>query len=191
MLLYTDQVMLIEALSKQLGALLADSGHKIATAESCTGGWVAEAITQVPGSSEWFDRGFVAYSNEAKREMLSVKVRTLNKFGAVSENTVLEMAAGAVKKSNAIFSVAISGIAGPGGGSEDRPVGTVWFAWNVDGQLDASLAQLPGERRDVRAAAVTLALQGLLVRIRNWLALQPVIDIEPEKDLPTLLDETE
>ncbi len=119
--------------------------------------------------------------------MLSVKTGTLNKHGAVSKKAVLEMAAGALKKSEAQFSVAISGIAGPGGGDEEKPVGTVWFAWNIDGETDASLARLPGERRDVRAAAVTLALQGLLVRIRSWLEKKAA----EEKDLPAKLDETE
>lgn len=187
MLVYTDQVLLIEALAKQLGALLVTTGMKVATAESCTGGWVAQAITQVPGSSRWFDRGFVVYSDEAKREMLSVKVRSLNKYGAVSEKVVCEMAAGAVKKSHARFSVAITGLAGPDGGSEDTPLGSVWLAWCIDGEVDCSKLQLPGERRDIRAACVTLALQGLLVRIRNWLNENPL----EEKDLLPVLDETE
>lgn len=190
MLLYTDQVLLIEALATQLGALLADKDKKIVAAESCTGGWVSQAITQVAGSSGWFDSTYVSYSNQAKREMLGVKIRTLNKYGAVSQPVVEEMAAGALKKSGADFSVAISGIAGPDGGTEDKPVGTVWFAWNIGGQIDASMAVLPGSRRDVRAAAVTLALQGLLVRIRPWLARQPV-PAQLEKELTQLLDESE
>ena len=194
MLLYSDQVMLIEALATQVGALLADKNKKIVTAESCTGGWVAQAITQVAGSSKWFDRGYVTYSNEAKRQMLGVKIRTLNKFGAVSQPVVEEMAIGALKKSEADFSVAISGIAGPDGGSEDKPVGAVWLAWNIAGQVDASMVVLPGERRDVRAAAVTLALQGLLVRIRRWLVDHPVIELPPEpceKELSDSLDDFE
>lgn len=190
MLLYSDQVLLIEALATQLGVLLADKNKKIATAESCTGGWVAQAITQVPGSSQWFDRGFVTYSNDAKKQMLGVKVKTLNQMGAVSQKTVEEMAIGALKKSKAHFSVAISGIAGPDGGSAEKPVGTVWLAWNIDGVIDSSLATLPGDRRDVRAAAVTIALQGLLVRLRKCPAL---CDPEPkkEKELPDLLDESQ
>lgn len=187
MLLYTDQIMLIEALSKQLGTLLADTGYKVATAESCTGGWVAQSITQVEGASQWFDRGFVAYSNEAKRQMLSVKVRTLNKFGSVSEKVAQEMAFGAVKKSNANFGVAITGVAGPSGAEEDKPVGTVWLAWNIEGEVDSSRLQLPGERRDIRAAAVTLAMQGLLVRVRSWLDEKAL----EQKELPATLDETE
>jgi len=189
MLLYSDQLMLIEALATQLGTLLADKGKKIVTAESCTGGWVAQSITQVPGSSLWFDRSYVTYSNDAKRDMLGVKLRTLTKFGAVSQPVVEEMVAGALKKSGADFAVAISGIAGPDGGSEDKPVGTVWFAWSIAGEIDSSVALLPGSRRDVRAAAVTLALQGLLVRIRNWLA-NHAVEMADEKELPQLLDES-
>ena len=135
MLLYSDQVLLIEALATQLGALLTDQDKKIVTVESCTGGWVSQAITQVAGSSGWFDRAYISYSNQAKRDMLGVKVRTLNKYGAVSRAVVEEMAAGALKKSGADFSVAISGIAGPDGGTDDKPVGTVWLAWHVGGQL--------------------------------------------------------
>ncbi|MEE2731378.1 MAG: nicotinamide-nucleotide amidohydrolase family protein [Pseudomonadota bacterium] len=194
MLLYSDQIMLIEALATQLGALLADKNKKIVTAESCTGGWVAQAITQVPGSSLWFDRSFVTYSNDAKRQMLGVKLRTLNRSGAVCREVVEEMAIGALKKSAADFSVAISGIAGPDGGTEEKPVGTVWFAWNIAGEVDSSMALLPGSRRDVRAAAVTLALQGLLVRIRKWLADHPGVVTgtgSAEKELTQLLDESE
>lgn len=189
MLLYTDQLMLIEALATQLGALLADKDKKIVTAESCTGGWVSQSITQVAGSSLWFDRAFVTYSNQAKRDMLGVKVRTLTKHGAVSQQVVEEMAAGALKKSGADFAVSISGVAGPDGGTEEKPVGTVWFAWNIGGEIDSSMAVLPGDRRDVRAAAVTLALQGLLVRIRSWLAEQSY-PMQSEKELPQLLDES-
>ncbi|WP_290583523.1 CinA family protein [Ketobacter sp.] len=194
MLLYSDQIMLIEALATQLGALLADKNKKIVTAESCTGGWVAQAITQVPGSSLWFDRSFVTYSNDAKRQMLGVKLRTLNRSGAVSREVVEEMASGALKKSAADFSVAISGIAGPDGGTEEKPVGTVWFAWDIAGEVDSSMALLPGSRRDVRAAAVTLALQGLLVRIRKWLADHPGAVSGTgfaEKELTQLLDDSE
>jgi nicotinamide-nucleotide amidase len=190
MLLYTDQILLIEALATQLGALLEDKGKKVVTAESCTGGWVAQAITQVAGSSGWFDRSYVTYSNEAKREMLGVKVRSLNSDGAVSCKVVEEMALGALKKSKADFAVAISGVAGPGGGTDEKPVGTVWFAWNIAGELDSSLAVLPGERRDVRAAAVTLALQGLLVRIRKWLEIQASVESAEKVSSPGL-DETE
>lgn len=191
MLLYTDQVLLIEALATQLGALLADKNKKVVTAESCTGGWVAQAITQVAGSSLWFDRSFVTYSNDAKKQMLGVKARTLTQTGAVSKQVVEEMAIGALKKSRADYAVAISGIAGPGGGTDDKPVGTVWFAWNIAGTVDSSVVQLPGDRRDVRAAAVTLALQGLLVRLRKCPEVQKPALIEQEKDLPATLDGSE
>ena len=178
--------MLIEALSRQLGELLKEKNKSIVTAESCTGGWAAQAITQVAGSSCWFDRGFVTYSNHAKRRMLGVKVRTLNQFGAVSREVAEEMVRGALKKSDAQYGVSITGIAGPGGGSEDKPVGTVWLAWSVGGVVDASQVQLPGDRQTVRAATVILALQGLLVRIRRSLESAP----EPKKNATNLLDET-
>jgi len=182
MLTFEDQTLLIEALSKQLAGLLRDRGLYVVTAESCTGGWVAEAITGEPGSSGWFDRGFVTYSNEAKREMLGVRVKTLERDGAVSRAVVEEMAKGAVKKSRGTFSVSISGIAGPDGGTEEKPVGTVWMAWSIQGKVDSAHFELPGERQDVRAAAVSLALQGLLVRIRDWLEQQPEEEFTPSLD---------
>lgn len=159
----------LDAMAHALGNLLSEYELKIATAESCTGGWVSQAITSVAGSSQWFDRGFVTYSNEAKREMLSVRVHTLRKHGAVSEKVVQEMALGAVKKSNASFSVAISGIAGPGGGTEDKPVGTVWFAWAYGTKVESSMMIFPGDRHQVRLGAATIALQGLIARIPVWL----------------------
>ena len=179
MLNFSDQTLLIEALSVQLASLLRGRGLYVVTAESCTGGWVAEAITRVPGSSGWFDRGFVTYSNEAKREMLGVRVKTLDQHGAVSKAVVEEMAKGAIKKSRGTFSVSVSGIAGPDGGTEDKPVGTVWMAWSIQGKVDSALFRLPGERQEVRAAAASLALQGLLVRIRDWLEQQPEEEIAP------------
>lgn len=185
MLTFSDQSLLIEALSTQLGKLLSGRGLYISTAESCTGGWVSAAITQIPGSSGWFDRGFITYSNEAKREMLGVRAKTLDTHGAVSKLVVEEMAKGAAKKSRATFAVSISGIAGPDGGTEDKPVGTVWMAWSIQGKVDSALFCLPGDRQEVRAASVSLALQGLLVRVRDWLALQP------EEDLPTELEQSE
>ncbi len=180
MLTFSDQSLLIEALSTQLGKLLSGRGLFISTAESCTGGWVSTAITNIPGSSSWFDRGFVTYSNDAKREMLGVRAKTLDTQGAVSRAVVEEMAKGALKKSRATFSVAISGIAGPDGGTEDKPVGTVWMAWCIQGRVDSALFCLPGDRASVRAAAASLALQGLLVRIRDWLKLQPEEDFAAE-----------
>lgn len=176
MLSFSDQSLLIEALATQLGALLRDRCLYVVTAESCTGGWIAEAVTQIAGSSGWFDRGFVTYSNEAKREMLGVRPKTLDQHGAVSRAVVEEMVKGALKRSRGTFAVAVSGVAGPDGGTEDKPVGTVWLAWSIQGRVDSCQVWLPGDRRDVRSATVSLALQGLLARIRDWLDAQPVQD---------------
>jgi nicotinamide-nucleotide amidase len=160
---------LLEGMAATLGGLLKDAGLQMATAESCTGGWIAQTVTSVAGSSEWFDRGFVTYSNEAKREMLGVRVQTLRKHGAVSEKVVLDMALAAVKKSKASVAVSVSGIAGPAGGSDDKPVGTVWFAWAFEDQAEASMMCFPGDRHQVRYGAVMVALQGLIARIPLWL----------------------
>lgn len=116
-------------LSEQVGLALKARGATVTTAESCTGGWLAKAITDIAGSSAWFERGFVTYSNEAKAQMIGVREETLAQHGAVSEPVVVEMAIGALKAARADFAVAISGIAGPDGGSEEKPVGTVWFAF--------------------------------------------------------------
>lgn len=150
----------LEALAAELGAALAERGWMLAAAESCTGGWAAQAITSVAGSSAWFDRGFVTYSNEAKRDMLGVRAETLAEHGAVSEATVREMAEGAVCHSRARAAIAISGIAGPGGGSDSKPVGTVCFAWSVAGQpVVAETRRFDGDRRMVRIQAVEYALR--------------------------------
>ena len=117
----------------QLAHRLVERGVMLVAAESCTGGWLAKACTDLPGSSAWFERGFVTYTNEAKQEMLGVTAETLQAHGAVSEPTVAEMAAGALAHSRAQISVSISGIAGPGGGSEEKPVGTVCFGWALEG----------------------------------------------------------
>lgn len=140
----------ITGLAHTLGGLLEGKHLFVATAESCTGGGIAEAITSVDGSSKWFDRAFVSYSNESKRAMLSVKVASIKKFGAVSERVVKEMALGAFKKSDAAFTVAVSGIAGPTGGTEEKPIGTVWFAWCVEGEVESAVMCFPGDRREVR-----------------------------------------
>ncbi len=121
----TDIEQLVQELARELGG----RGMKLATAESCTGGGIAQALTELAGASDWFDRGFVTYSNQAKMEMLGVNATTLERQGAVSEATVLEMARGALARSPADLSVAVSGVAGPGGGSDDKPVGTVWIGW--------------------------------------------------------------
>ena len=158
------------ALSETVGsAALARSDQRrllIATAESCTGGWVAQVITHTPGSSAWFDRGFVTYSNEAKVAMLGVRPETLKKFGAVSPETATEMAVGALKNSNALIALSITGIAGPTGGSPGKPVGTVCFAWCRVGQTaDTETRVFAGDREAVRRQAVIHALQGLLPRL--------------------------
>ena len=156
----------MSALAEQVGETLQQQGRVLATAESCTGGWVAKLVTDVAGSSQWFDRGFVTYSNQAKIEMLGVSATTLDRFGAVSRETVIEMASGALAFSRARLSVAVSGIAGPGGGSPGRPVGTVWFAWAGERGVEARCEVFAGDRLGVRAATVDCALAGLLERAR-------------------------
>ena len=153
----------LNQLSEQVGVLLKSRGLILATAESCTGGWVGEVVTAMAGSSQWYDRGFITYTNEAKREMLSVSVETLAQFGAVSEQTVREMAAGALEHSRAQVVLAVSGIAGPGGATPDKPVGTVCIAWIVrDGQGRAQTFHFSGDRAEVRRQAVSAALRGVL-----------------------------
>ena len=154
------------ALVGELAGQLLRRGWWLATAESCTGGGIAAALTDVAGSSAWFDRGFVTYSNQAKIEMLGVSATTLDQFGAVSRETVIEMASGALEFSRARLSVAVSGIAGPGGGSPGRPVGTVWFAWADERGVEARREVFAGDRLGVRAATVDCALVGLLERAR-------------------------
>jgi len=155
-------------LAAQVGAALHAHGMMLATAESCTGGGVASAVTEIAGSSAWFDRGFVTYSNQAKVDMLGVTKDTLHSFGAVSEATVHEMVAGALRHSQARIALAVSGIAGPGGGTADKPVGTVWFAWGVkDGVSIARQHRFAGNRAEIRAQAVHIALQGLLELLGN------------------------
>lgn len=140
----------------------------LAVAESCTGGWLAKACTDRAGSSGWFERGFVTYSNAAKQDLLGVDAAILERHGAVSREVVLEMAAGVLARSQAHWAVAISGIAGPGGGTEQKPVGTVWFGWAGPGgwQL-AEQAQFEGDRDAVRHQAVARALQVLLQRLNE------------------------
>ncbi len=155
----------LEALAAELGKILHARGERLVTAESCTGGWAAQCVTAVAGSSAWFDRGFVTYSNESKQEMLDVPAAILTRFGAVSEATALAMASGALLKSHAHWAVAITGIAGPQGGSEQKPVGTVCFAWAGRGSAaEARTEHFPGEREAVRALAVDFALRGVLAR---------------------------
>jgi len=137
--------------------------HKIlATAESCTGGWIAQAVTSVAGSSAWFDRGFVTYTNVAKQDMLGVRGDTLKHHGAVSEATARAMAEGALAHSRADVGVAVTGIAGPAGGSAAKPVGMVCFAWAAGGETVSRTERFNGDRRDIRCQAVAYALQGIL-----------------------------
>lgn len=152
------------ALAQALGPALRKHGWRAVTAESCTGGLVAMAITEVPGSSAWFERGFVTYSNEAKMELLGVEAATLAAHGAVSEETVLEMARGALQHAHADIAVAISGVAGPDGGSAAKPVGTVCLAWAVGTIASSVTLHFPGDRQAVRLQAAQAALQGLLAR---------------------------
>lgn len=149
-------------LSQDVGNLLLDNNQILVTAESCTGGGVAAAITEVAGSSAWFDRAFVTYSNEAKQQMIGVKAKTLSEFGAVSEPVVFEMVQGALANSTATVGVSISGIAGPSGGSDEKPVGTVCFAWaDQSGWLHIETKHFSGNRGEVREQAVEYALQTL------------------------------
>lgn len=152
-------------LAQRVGEALKARGEKLATAESCTGGWVSMALTAVAGSSEWFERGYVTYSNAAKREELGVAEETLRRQGAVSEETAREMAAGAGRKSGAQAALAITGIAGPAGGSAAKPVGTVCFAWACGGKISSETRRFDGDRESVRRQSVLHALQGLLQRL--------------------------
>jgi nicotinamide-nucleotide amidase len=153
----------LQSLAHQLGEHLVRAGARLATAESCTGGWVAKLVTVIPGSSAWLDRGFVTYSNRSKSDMLGVRAETLARFGAVSEETVREMAEGALDRSQADVSVAISGIAGPGGATPDKPLGTVWVAWGREGGGTlARVFHFAGDRDSVRRQAVRAALDGLM-----------------------------
>ena len=161
----------LETLAAQVGALLLANGQRLATAESCTGGWVAQCLTAIAGSSNWFERGFVTYSNEAKNEMLGVGLATLHAQGAVSEATATAMAAGALAASHADWALAVTGVAGPGGGSPDKPVGMVCFSWAAsDGRIASDTRHFSGDRTAVRAQSVAHALLGLLERARHDLA---------------------
>ena len=158
----------LEALAAEVGALLLANGQQLAAAESCTGGWVAQCLTAIAGSSAWFERGFVTYSDQAKHEMLGVELDTLTAHGAVSEATAAAMAGGALRRSRADWSLAITGVAGPSGGSPGKPVGTVCFAWaGPGGRIDAETRHLRGDRQAVRAQSVAHALTGLLERAAN------------------------
>jgi nicotinamide-nucleotide amidase len=150
----------------QLAASLSDLGLRFASAESCTGGWIAKCCTDKAGSSSWFDRGLVTYSNEAKMEMLGVKLEALERFGAVSEAVACQMAAGACHSSNAQVAAAVTGIAGPGGGTPEKPVGTVCFAWCLpENQQFSETVCFAGNRDSIRRQSVHHALAGLVSRL--------------------------
>jgi nicotinamide-nucleotide amidase len=153
------------ALAIAVGRAARNRQVRIASAESCTGGLVAAAVTAVAGSSDWFDRGFVTYSNAAKVDDLGVPSATLARFGAVSEEAALAMAHGALRDGGAHWSVAVTGIAGPSGGTPDKPVGTVCFAWAGPGRAEALRTHLEGDRAGIRRESVRIALQGLLDRL--------------------------
>jgi nicotinamide-nucleotide amidase len=154
-------------LAQQVGVELKQHGMTLATAESCTGGGVAQAVTMISGSSAWFDRGFVTYSNTAKEEMLGVSPDTLEQHGAVSEQTVREMADGALQYSHAQVALAVSGVAGPTGGTPEKPVGMVWFAWTTNDTVRTACHQLSGDRDAVREKSVQIALQGVVNILNN------------------------
>lgn len=153
----------LTALAAQVGQALAKGGVMLATAESCTGGWVGRAITSVSGSANWYERGFITYSETAKQEMLGVPAEVLEQHGAVSEATAKAMAQGALAYSHAQVALAVTGVAGPTGGSEHKPVGIVWFAWAAQGRPTQTLCRkLDGDREAIRRQSVAIALDGLL-----------------------------
>jgi nicotinamide-nucleotide amidase len=157
----------ISDIARRLGRSCKRRRVEVVTAESCTGGGAAAAITRISGSAKWFDRGFVTYSNSAKKQMLGVRQKTLGDHGAVSEEVAREMAAGALKASSADVSVSITGIAGPTGGSRTKPVGLVWFGWGVrNGPVQARAFRFRGDRVEIRRQAVFIALQGLIDLLR-------------------------
>ncbi len=157
----------LDDLATGVGAALKSVGMMLVTAESCTGGGIAEAVTRVPGSSAWFDRGYVTYSYEAKVDLLGVARETLVDFGAVSEETVREMVAGAIGHSRAQVAVAVTGIAGPSGGMPDKPVGTVWFAWKFPKKpIISEVCHFQGDRAAIREQTITHALTRLIHNLK-------------------------
>jgi nicotinamide-nucleotide amidase len=164
MTITTDEF--LHHLAGQLGDRLLQTRQQLACAESCTGGFISKVVTDISGSSQWFERGFITYTNQAKLELLGVPSETIAEHGAVSEATARAMAAGALRHSQASISLAVTGIAGPGGGSLDKPVGTIWFAWASRQEgVESDVQQFPGDRDAVRRQAVAHALQGVLKRL--------------------------
>jgi len=157
-----------EQLVQNLATRLTMRAGTMATAESCTGGWIAKCCTDLAGSSAWFDRGFITYSNQAKQEMLDVKTSVLETEGAVSEAAAIQMAQGARRQARVNAALAVTGIAGPDGGTADKPVGTVWFAWSLEGRkVSSEVKQFAGDRDAVRRQTVIHALSGLLGLLRE------------------------
>jgi nicotinamide-nucleotide amidase len=157
----------MEALAQKVGERLKAARAKLVTAESCTGGWAAQVVTTVAGSSAWFERGFVTYSNEAKREVLGVEQSTLRAHGAVSEETAREMAQGALSRGKGTVALAVTGVAGPGGGTPDKPVGMVCFAWASPRSVSSETRQFTGDRESVRRQSVVRALEGVLQHLER------------------------
>ena len=155
----------LESVLAHISSQLLARGWMLATAESCTGGLIAAACTDLAGSSQWFERGFVTYSNDAKTELLGVPAALIEAHGAVSEPVARAMAAGAVAHSHAQVAVAVTGVAGPSGGSADKPVGTVWFGWSASGVVTTEMRRFAGDRAAVRRATVAHALQGVAQRM--------------------------
>lgn len=159
---------LIDSAAARLGNALRQLGWRVTTAESCTGGGIAEAITRISGSSAWFDCAFVTYANHSKSRWVGVSEQDLQEYGAVSEPVVRAMASGALLAAEADLAVAVSGIAGPEGGTAEKPVGTVWFAWAVrDREVQTQCRRIHGSRRDVRAQTVLHSLQGLIAEVEK------------------------
>ena len=158
----------LESLSSELGSLLNKKNYFFTTAESCTGGWVGQSLTSVPGSSSWYGCGFITYSNIAKYKILDVSKEILDNYGAVSQEVVEAMVKGALLKSRANLGVAISGIAGPGGGTLERPVGTVCLAWKLNDLPTLSITEVfEGSREEVRFKSVSKALEGAISLLKN------------------------
>ncbi|GAA4863669.1 CinA family protein [Luteimonas vadosa] len=164
----------LREIARATGDSLLACHQTLVTAESCTGGWIAKTVTDIDGSSAWFDCGMAAYSYEAKQALLGVRPQTLEEHGAVSRETVLEMVSGALVNSGAGVAVAVTGIAGPGGGTDDKPVGTVWIAWKRRGGYpEADLFHFNGDREAVRRQTVARALQGLGALLSTPAACHP------------------
>lgn len=156
---------MVNAIVQRLAERLLDLKWMMATAESCTGGMIAAHCTDLAGSSAWFERGFVTYSNEAKTELLGLPASLIAQDGAVSQSVARAMALGACYRSRAQVSVAVTGIAGPSGGSAEKPIGTVWLAWCVEGIVQTEMRLFPGDRAQIRQATTQAALGGLLKRL--------------------------